>query len=156
MSSGGLVTTNIPWWPQKVTKPNGSCEPQEVSSSYSSVAEGLGFVVVWHSVVLWNWKLCDPSKCWELHVQWQKTWVFFNSAGGTWNLPCFRLFKFKGLLSHFTSVNHEYKNIIDTLFVERVMYPFYGMLQDFPFRNCRAGFCTCMSLTMFAFRGMTL
>jgi len=28
MSSGGLITTNIPWWPQKVTKPISSCEPQ--------------------------------------------------------------------------------------------------------------------------------
>jgi len=47
MSSGGLITTIIPWWPQEVTKSNGVCEPQEVSGSYSSVAEGSGFVVVW-------------------------------------------------------------------------------------------------------------
>jgi len=46
-SGGGLKTTAIPWWPQKVTKPGGSCEPQEVSGSYSSVAEGSGFVTVW-------------------------------------------------------------------------------------------------------------
>lgn len=147
----GLITTIIPWWPQKVTKPGSSCEPQEVSGSYNSVAEGSGFMVVWHSVVL-----CDPSKCWEQHVQWQKTWVFINSAGGTSNLPCFRLFKPVGLISHLTSVNHKYININDAFLVERVMYPFYWMLQDFPFRNCRAGFCTCMSLTMIAFRGMTL
>jgi len=155
MSSGGLITTIILWWPQKVTKPNSSCEPQEVSGSYSSVTEGSGFVTVWHSVVFRNWKHCDRSKCWELHVQWQKTWVF-NSAGRTSNLRCFRLFKPKSLLSHLTSVNHNNNNIIDTFLVEWVMYPFYWMLQDFPFRNFRAGFCTCMSLTMIAFQGMTL
>jgi hypothetical protein len=44
-------------------------EPQEVSGSYSSAAEGSGYVIVWHPVVLWHWRHCDPSKCWELHMQ---------------------------------------------------------------------------------------